>query len=71
MWFNSMIREKPYQFQLGVAWLSSDRVVRCEAKARNGRNPYLQFTHQNNKSYFEGLRDPEFGFGVKFFESSN
>jgi len=39
-----MIREKPYQFQLGVAWLSSDRVVRCEAKARNGRNPYLQFT---------------------------
>ena len=43
MWFNSIVREKPYQFRQGVAWLSSVRVVRCalEKKRRNGRNPYL------------------------------
>ena len=34
MWFNSMIRAKPYQPRLGVAWLSSARVVRCVAHAR-------------------------------------
>ena len=42
MWFNSIIREKPYQLQQGVAWLSSVRVLRCGAKARNGQNPHLQ-----------------------------
>ena len=56
MWFNSMIREKPYLgltyrgrfletgspsgLYTGVAWLSSARVVRCWVKSRNERNPY-------------------------------
>jgi len=39
MWFNSMIRAKPYQPRQGVAWLSSARVVRCIAQACNERNP--------------------------------
>ena len=42
MWFNLIIRVKPYQLLPGVAWLSSARVVRRVAKARNGQNPYLQ-----------------------------
>ena len=58
MWFNSMIREEPYQglkvseecgnmfvsndTKLGAAWLSSARAVRCWVKSRNERNPYLQ-----------------------------
>ena len=57
MWFNSMIREEPYQglkvsdrvgnnpvsndTKLGAAWLSSARAVRCWVKSRNERNPYL------------------------------
>ena len=57
MWFNSMIREEPYQglnverpiwkqvFSLsglqGAAWLSSARAVRCRVKSLNERNPYL------------------------------
>ena len=48
MWFNSMIREKPYQGltapaacsrYTGVAWLSSARAVKCEIKFFNERNP--------------------------------
>jgi hypothetical protein len=39
MWFNSMIRAKPYQPRQGVAWLSSVRVVRCVVFTRNGHNP--------------------------------
>ena len=39
MWFNSILREKPYQRWLGVAWLSSARVVRCVVDTRNGHNP--------------------------------
>jgi len=29
MWFNSMIRAKPYRFLTGVAWLLSVRVMKC------------------------------------------
>jgi len=39
MWFNPMIRAKPYQPRQGVAWLSSARVVRCDVITRNGQNP--------------------------------
>jgi len=39
MWFNSIIRAKPYQPRQGVAWLSSARVVRCTAQACNEQNP--------------------------------
>lgn len=55
MWFNSMIREEPYQgltlsdrhrdmpslrgAKTGAAWLSSARAVRCWVKSRNERNP--------------------------------
>ena len=55
MWFNSMQREEPYQdfylfnfeksnfgeVEIGGAWLSSARVVRCWVKSRNERNPYF------------------------------
>ena len=57
MWFNSMIREEPYQglnverpiwkqvLSLsglqGAAWLSSARAVRCRVKSHNERNPYF------------------------------
>ena len=56
MWFNSKLREEPYQDltspdsrgntislrsrETGGAWLSSARVVRCWVKSRNERNPY-------------------------------
>ena len=55
MWFNSMIREEPYQglnvkwqdleidfssdTLQGAAWLSSARAVRCQVKSYNERNP--------------------------------
>ena len=56
MWFNSMIREEPYQglnaerpgwkhpfFDglQGAAWLSSARAVKCRVKSHNERNPYF------------------------------
>ena len=57
MWFNSMIREEPYQglnvsvtgleiqsffgHLQGAAWLSSARAVRCRVKSHNERNPYF------------------------------
>ena len=63
MWFNSMIREEPYQglkvsevcgnmyvsndTKLGAAWLSSARAVRCWVKSRNERNPYFQLPTRN------------------------
>ena len=57
MWFNSIIREKPYQLQQGVAWLSSVRVLRCGAKARNGQNPHLQLLRKMmKKSFFQYIR---------------
>jgi hypothetical protein len=42
MWFNSIIRAKPYQFwTVGAAWLLSARDVNCVVKTFNGQNPYL------------------------------
>ena len=51
MWFNAIVRAKPYQFltvfyyvlikNSGVAWLSSVRVVRCLVKSLYERNPFF------------------------------
>jgi hypothetical protein len=55
MWFNSMQREEPYQgfylfsfrklkfgeVEIGGAWLSPARVVRCWVNSLNERNPCL------------------------------
>jgi len=43
MWFNLMIRVKPYQLRLGVAWLSSARVVKCSAYSVERTQPLVAF----------------------------
>ncbi len=52
-----MIREKPYQWRQGVAWLSLARVVKRVVKTFNGRNPYLHLLKKNkNKWFFDKMQ---------------
>lgn len=44
LWFNLIIRVKPYRSKLGVAWLSSARVVKCSAWAYNGQDPHQKYS---------------------------
>jgi len=39
--YNVLCIYLPKKLHTGVAWLSSDRVVKCEAMPSNGRNPHI------------------------------